>query len=292
VKIKINFIIVLASLILAISLCSGFAKSDEKHDFLESTIPEMFIPISVNTPTVYRVKTMPSVAPNMLIRKQGNVIMPLDCDAGIYREKYTSSSGKNIEYMIRIPQKARTNMPLIIWLHGLNQYSRVLHHNMGVIKMAEELCENRFIILQPSGTTSWYVKSQESLTIELIDAIIDQYQINPDRVILVGFSLGSVAAWQYAEHYPDKWAAVVPVSGQPFIKFDKLVKSNLPIWAIWSNWDTKDNRDEMKKAIKVMNESGTHCEVRSTEIKGITHSDMAFTPFTEEFFDWAIMQRK
>ena len=40
-----------------------------------------------------------------------------------------------------------------------------------------------------------------------------KYPIDPDRIVLYGFSMGGAGAWSIGSHYPDLWAAVQPGAG-------------------------------------------------------------------------------
>jgi hypothetical protein len=39
------------------------------------------------------------------------------------------------------------------------------------------------------------------------------YPIDEDRVVMRGFSMGGAGCWQFAVHYPDRWAAAAPGAG-------------------------------------------------------------------------------
>jgi hypothetical protein len=47
----------------------------------------------------------------------------------------------------------------------------------------------------------------------LLDEVIEEYNIDTDRVYLSGFSMGGYGAWYLAVHHPEKFAAVFPVAG-------------------------------------------------------------------------------
>ena len=65
--------------------------------------------------------------------------------------------------------------------------------------------------------------------------LIQKYRIDTNRVYLTGESLGGSGTWFLAAKYPDKFAAIAPMSGftshMDFIdnSIDKLM--NIPIWA-------------------------------------------------------------
>ncbi len=71
----------------------------------------------------------------------------------------------------------------------------------------------------------------EEETMEVLELVVAEYGVDRRRVYLAGHSMGSEGAWHLAARYPDRWAAVAPMSG-PFVDeqaypFDRL--RGLPI---------------------------------------------------------------
>ena len=48
---------------------------------------------------------------------------------------------------------------------------------------------------------------------EALDHIRKHYPIDPDRIVVRGFSMGGAACWQFAVHYAGLWAAAAPGAG-------------------------------------------------------------------------------
>ncbi|MEI2579195.1 dienelactone hydrolase family protein [Scytonema sp. PRP1] len=63
----------------------------------------------------------------------------------------------------------------------------------------------------PEGQT-WV--EREADVIALLDELIASQPIDPSRVILSGFSLGTAGAWHIAASYPGRFAGLVAVSGR------------------------------------------------------------------------------
>lgn len=76
-----------------------------------------------------------------------------------------------------------------------------------------------------------------------LDDLLRRYPIDPDRVLLTGFSMGGFGAWQWALHDPDRFAALAPVAGSGFrfrdyeIAADLGILRDLPIWFVHSVQD-------------------------------------------------------
>ncbi|HUR38443.1 MAG TPA: prolyl oligopeptidase family serine peptidase [Planctomycetota bacterium] len=48
---------------------------------------------------------------------------------------------------------------------------------------------------------------------EALDDVKRRYKIDENRIVIRGFSMGGAACWQFAAHYPGKWAAAAPGAG-------------------------------------------------------------------------------
>jgi pimeloyl-ACP methyl ester carboxylesterase len=69
------------------------------------------------------------------------------------------------------------------------------------------------------------------------------YRIDPDRVLVRGFSMGGAACWQFAVHFPGKWAAAQPGAGfsetPDFLRTFQGETLNAPWWEekLWRCYD-------------------------------------------------------
>ena len=216
----------------------------------------------------------------------------LDVESGVFTQQFTADNGLKVSYNIYIPENATTDMPLIVWLHGQGYLNKKLPQDYGVIKMAREQCEDRFIIVQPMASYGWHVEKQFNAILDLTNYIVSEYQMDTDRVILTGHSLGSLGAWYYAENATERWAAVVPVSNRCTNRVDNLLESNLTIWAFCSNWDTYENITGTQKTVDTLKNSNPDRDIQYTIMEGYNHNDMAEAPYTIEFFNWAADQNR
>ena len=117
-------------------------------------------------------------------------------------------------YKLSIPAKYDPAKPirLDVILHGRNA----------------RLTEASFLAQDPKAkpyTQNWmelevygrgnnaYRWSGETDVFEALDAVTKQYNIDPDRILLRGFSMGGAGAWHIGLHHPTKWAGVEAGAG-------------------------------------------------------------------------------
>lgn len=78
-------------------------------------------------------------------------------EAGMYEDTFISSSNRKIYYTLRIPENMTENMPIIVWLHGANGMTGTwVQNHKGVAVAADNLNEERFIIIQPQSYGNWF----------------------------------------------------------------------------------------------------------------------------------------
>ncbi|KFF21537.1 prolyl oligopeptidase family serine peptidase [Chryseobacterium sp. JM1] len=117
---------------------------------------------------------------------------------------------EKISYILDYPQKAKGNVPLIVFLHGSgergNNLEAVKAHSPFTYK---SLMKEPVAILAPQcPADSWW----DTVTVyNLIKEIQKKYKIDASRIYLTGLSLGGWGTLKLAMEHPEMFAAVVPV---------------------------------------------------------------------------------
>jgi predicted peptidase len=123
--------------------------------------------------------------------------------------------------------------PAIVFLHGLfeagTEDGACLKAGLGPV-IAQRPDAWPFVTIFPQSTGTWRGPERDRLVIESLDFAQQKYSIDPDRVILAGLSYGALGTWQIGANHPDRFAALVPVSGHRATDLvERLVL--LPVWA-------------------------------------------------------------
>lgn len=77
----------------------------------------------------------------------------------------------------------------------------------GLLMIAPEVLEKTECGWTDSGT--------EEFVLDLVDAALRTWKIDPDRVYLVGHSMGGYGSWSLGGHHADRVAAIAPSAGAP-----------------------------------------------------------------------------
>jgi predicted peptidase len=121
--------------------------------------------------------------------------------------------------------------PLIISLHGAG----------GLIPtddLVEVYARNAdafgFIVVSPSsGGRAWSVTRLDRLYAD----VIARYRIDPERVYLTGLSMGAYGAWEFAQAYPKRFAAMALIAGGGNVGNACTLK-DLPVWLFHNSTDS------------------------------------------------------
>lgn len=181
------------------------------------------------------------------------------------RQYVFAPTGQPLPYRLYVPTQwnGRDALPILLFLHGAGANERTyLDMADGIVRKLAE--QHGYIVVSPLGFTAMgaygnplrlpavfgqseeAVKQRAAVTpqrrrelalselevITVLELVTEEYGADRARTFLAGHSMGSGGTWHLAARWPDRWAAVAPMSG-PFIDaatypFDAI--RNLPIF--------------------------------------------------------------
>lgn len=104
--------------------------------------------------------------------------------------------------------------PLYVWLHGRGDKSTDLHFLYERATRKGQIAPPGAIVLHAFGRQCVGYKSAGEVDVhEAVEAVQLKYRIDPQRLVLIGFSMGGAGAWQVGAHSASKWAAIAPGAG-------------------------------------------------------------------------------
>lgn len=108
-----------------------------------------------------------------------------------------------------------------------------------------------------------------TLALAAVDEVLTDYPADPDRVYLIGYSMGGFGAWELAARHPKRFAAVVPIAGGGNPEWaSRLVDA--PIRAVHGAADDVVPVEQSREMIAAIRAAGG--SPRYDEIPGAPHS--------------------
>lgn len=136
---------------------------------------------------------------------------------GLAVRGYRSKLDNSVQpYGLVIPEKLDLTKPapLYVWLHGRGDKMTDLQFIHQRERSVGQIAPPDAIVLHPFGRYCNAFKFAGEVDVfEAIASVSANYPIDPQRIVLWGFSMGGAGAWHLGAHYPDRWVAVSPGAG-------------------------------------------------------------------------------
>ena len=135
-------------------------------------------------------------------------------------------------------------------------------------------------------TDSFWAARVESI-VKFIEQLIEEFNVDKDRVYLTGLSMGGYGTWFTAMARPDLFAAIAPVCGGGMAW--NAGRLDMPIWAFHGADDktvSVNQSDEMVEKLKSL-----ECDVKYTRIDGVGHNSWIYA-YNKELMDWLLSKKR
>lgn len=147
------------------------------------------------------------------------------------------------KYVVFVPREytPEREWPVIMYLHGAGERGTDGRRQL-TVGLGPYVRQNAqtfpFIVVFPQNENvrgrildAWSAESPDGRrAVAILDDVMNDYRIDPERQILTGWSMGGYGAWSLGTAMPDRWAAVVPLAGGGDPAQAPNLK-NTPVWA-------------------------------------------------------------
>lgn len=207
---------------------------------------------------------------------------------------------KRLSYLLFLPEgyglDPDQRWPMILFLHGAGERGNDLNlvKKHGIPKVAERRPGFPFVCVSPQcPADSWWSEQREVL-IALLDHVLAEYRVDPQRVYLTGLSMGGFGTWDLATRYPEYFAAIAPIcgGGPAHFGFPQRVAAlkEVPVWAFHG---AKDPVVPVEESIKLVDAlKGYGGDARLTIYPEAGHDSWTATYDNQELYDWFLSHRK
>ena len=236
------------------------------------------------------------------------------------QDEFLAREGKigedKFRYRVYVPanKKSGEKMPIMLYLHGTgnrgNDNESQLNGLADIIRANRDKIAFAIVIPQCGEDEFWDAKALNKAN-KALDDTIDELNGDTERLYLAGFSLGGYGAWTMAAMFPNKFAAVVPMSGrilprqqeikyltpeiaelanssEPYKRFAERI-GNVSIWIFHGASDNVVPIDGSRRMDEALLIAG-NTNVKYSEVENAGHEPLGFQ--NAELFTWLAQQRR
>ncbi|GGW22195.1 phospholipase [Arenibacter certesii] len=202
---------------------------------------------------------------------------------------------ETLKYYLYYPENYQSNedekFPLLLFLHGGGEAGGSLDavKRNGPPKLLSRGKKFPFLILAPQNPNEkmwWNTRAVH----QLLETIIEENKVDPNRIYLTGLSRGGGAAWEMAVQYPNTFAALAVVCGMAPLPYASWINKKMPIWVFHGDQDDSIPISESVNMVAKLKEMGYR--VQFTIYKGVGHNAWDKAYENETLYHWFMEQEK
>ena len=201
-------------------------------------------------------------------------------------KEFTRTTKKgDLSYLITLPNNYRQDTqhksPLLLFLHGGDGSNT--RHNPRKYAPDPDL---PLIILAPQAPSGGWSSVDFNTLLKEVSA---EYNVDPDRIYLTGYSMGGYGVWDLLSRNPEWFAAAVPIAGGG--DAERICKAkNVSVWAIHGDQDDVIPHSESEKMINALKKCGADAQL--TLYPGVKHPSWIQAYKDPAFYKWLLNHRK
>jgi predicted peptidase len=162
-----------------------------------------------------------------------------------FEDRRYTDGNRTLPYRLFVPRDYDPAQvyPLVLFLHGAGESGT--DNRLQLTGQTAPLVfvkpENQSLwpcfMMAPQADGGWqYLSPWLILAIEALDALQQEFKVDPGRLYITGLSVGGFGTWDAITHYPDKFAAAIPIAGGGDTRLASQC-AQTPIWNFHSDDD-------------------------------------------------------
>ncbi len=200
---------------------------------------------------------------------------------------------------------AQKSYPAMLYLHGAGERGFATQEplqNMFYSLYGNEMKEtfqNTIVVVPQCSTTGWWSlntdingvhRGELGTAMRLFEQMCTDYSVDRKRLYVMGLSMGGYGTWEVLTHFPDTFAAGIPICGWSSPSYAPIL-ADIPIWVYHGEQDTtvsSEDSKEMVAAIRAVGGNKIHFTLHPTA----SHNVWQHAAKDTALFDWLFSQRK
>ncbi len=224
---------------------------------------------------------------------------------------FSDAKSRTLPYRLHRPPPSKTGArrPLILFLHGAGErgsdnQSQLVHGVQPLLTGAAALGEALFLaapqcpaeqtwVDAPWNTRSHTMPARPSapmkLVLGLLEKLMQEEAVDPDRVYLTGLSMGGFGTWDLLQRRPGLFAAAIPICGGGDSRLANRFK-NVPLWAFHGALDEAVIPFRSRAMVAALQKAGGRPGY--TEYPGVGHNSWAPAYANPAVLGWLLAQHR
>jgi predicted peptidase len=243
----------------------------------------------------------------LAVSRAGGAAPAADAKSGFDKRQF-QHEGATLHYHLAAPAvESGKKAPLVLCLHGAGERGdgdgRPVRMFQGLADRLQASQPCFVLIPQVPGnqlwaTFGWGAKTESmadkpsppmALTMALIDRLLKDHPVDPNRLYVTGYSMGGYGTWEAIQRWPDRFAAAVPICGGGDPALAAKIKS-VPLWAFHGDKDNIISVDKTRRAIEALKQAGG--TPKYTEYPGVKHGSWGPAYSDPELIPWLFAQKR
>jgi predicted peptidase len=184
-------------------------------------------------------------------------------------------NGLKLRYTLSLPRdfSPTASYPLVIALHYGGKVTPFYSKEFVTALVEPALKDLDAIIAAPDcPAAGWTNTLSESAILELMLILLEEYNIDSDRLVILGYSLGGSGTWYMAARHPDLFSAAIPISA-PAESANTAIVKQVPLYIIHGEKDELFSLQEVKSLYQEQKSGGA--EIKLVIVPGAGHYQLA-----------------
>lgn len=202
-----------------------------------------------------------------------------------------------LQYLIDPPddgEQPDNGWPLIVFLHGTVERGTNLKlvRKRGPLAYRDDGGTFQSYVAAPQCPPTTYWNHLNDDLQAWLDLILATHAIDPNRIILTGFSLGGFGICDWAYRNRNRFAALVPVAGVvvPDAKHNPCALASIPMWIIAGRRDAVVPASGAEAFITLMKKCGAEPRYTLYDTNHVETAKRAYR--NTELYDWMLSQSR
>lgn len=207
---------------------------------------------------------------------------------GLYDLEAVAADGGRVRCTLSVPAigSGDAGLPLVLVLHYAGQPTRFYGRPLLQQLVEPALRPLHALLVAPeSRGGQWQDERNEAFVLALLEWLYTAWPVDRRKVIVTGYSMGAIGSWHFITHYPEHFAAAIPIAGFP----NRALDCRVPVMALHAAADELFALARLETAVSAAQAAGAPLELVTTTVSG--HYDVnGYAPALAAAVPWLEQQ--